>query len=66
MACCRTARWGLTIIEACGWRPGGGGVSLARAAPAEGRRLTAAVLLVENLGGGWSEGELPSAAEVTR
>ena len=31
-----------------------------------GRRLTAAVLLVENLGGGWSERELPSAAEVTR
>ena len=31
-----------------------------------GRRMTAAVLLVENLGGGWSERELPSAAEVTR
>ena len=31
-----------------------------------GRRMTAAVLLVEALGGGWSESELPSAAEVTR
>ena len=31
-----------------------------------GRRMTAAVLLVEALGGGWSDTELPSAAEVTR
>jgi len=31
-----------------------------------GRRMTAAVLLVEALGGGWSDHELPSAAEVTK
>jgi NodT family efflux transporter outer membrane factor (OMF) lipoprotein len=31
-----------------------------------GRRLTAAVLLVQALGGGWSESDLPSAADVTR
>jgi NodT family efflux transporter outer membrane factor (OMF) lipoprotein len=30
-----------------------------------GRRMTAAVLLVEALGGGWSDTELPSASEVT-
>ena len=31
-----------------------------------GRRMTAAVQLIEALGGGWTEHELPSAAEVTR
>ena len=31
-----------------------------------GRRMTAAVLLVEALGGGWSNTELPTATEVTR
>ncbi len=31
-----------------------------------GRRMTAAVLLVEALGGGWSDRALPSAAEVTK
>ena len=30
-----------------------------------GRRMTAAVLLVEALGGGWSDTDLPSAHEVT-
>jgi outer membrane protein TolC len=31
-----------------------------------GRRMTAAVLLVQALGGGLSEAELPSAADITR
>jgi outer membrane protein TolC len=31
-----------------------------------GRRMTAAVLLVEALGGGWSDTDLPSAHEVTQ
>jgi NodT family efflux transporter outer membrane factor (OMF) lipoprotein len=31
-----------------------------------GRRLTAAVLLVQALGGGWSDADLPSSADVTR
>jgi NodT family efflux transporter outer membrane factor (OMF) lipoprotein len=31
----------------------------------QGRRMTAAVLLVEALGGGWSDTDLPSAHEVT-
>ena len=30
-----------------------------------GRRITAAVLLVEALGGGWTVSDLPSAQEVT-
>jgi outer membrane protein TolC len=31
-----------------------------------GRRMTAAVLLIEALGGGWSSADLPSAEAVTR
>jgi len=31
-----------------------------------GRRMIAAVQLVEALGGGWTERELPSAGDVTR
>jgi outer membrane protein TolC len=31
-----------------------------------GRRMTAAVLLVEALGGGWNTTDLPSAQEVTQ
>ena len=32
----------------------------------QGRRLAASVLLVKALGGGWSAGELPSAADVAK
>ena len=31
-----------------------------------GRRVAAAVLLVQALGGGWTEAQLPSAADVTK
>jgi hypothetical protein len=30
-----------------------------------GRRVAAAVLLVQALGGGWTEAQLPSSADVT-
>ena len=31
-----------------------------------GRRMAASVLLVKALGGGWTEAQLPSAADVTK